>query len=543
MTDDSKKPDAPEEPDAPKKPDAPEKPAAPEKPDAPDAPEKPAAPEEPDAPDAPEKPAAPEKPGGSDALSQEEREHLKDLDRRILKANRWAGVFNCVWAFVALGLLWVIFDSVLEGWIRKACGQVVEPGPWASQFIILIVGALVIGAAALAAHLKSDQADKLIDDKKKGFARFDEKQWSLDRYASRLTVIGSALAGLSIASFIALSGLGTNGVLKAVLRGEYASPSPPAGDDGELPRKDSTHLTMAQVCDVHQRSRLQEATAPNALKRSLASLSPVHFQELVSELGVDPDLQEELATDSSDAPQASQPSLGPEKAQKFLDLWAKTEDRRRQVGNNLSQRARRDDLLVRLQTLTPGVYTQLLTHLGLDHENPKFNFPEGSVVLGEEVAGPFLDMYGKGQVSLNVIHDAVVELKPSEPEERPARLLLFLDMSRMLLVPIMALLGSLFFIAGRIHQKASLIRNPQEGVEIEPYDPRQFWSGLFYRSGQAVLFSLVIYFLSLTDEDFDGVTLLLVVLFLGMFVKSAETALLGLADGMFNKIKAWRQSA
>jgi hypothetical protein len=85
----------------------------------------------------------------------------------------------------------------------------------------------------------------------------------------------------------------------------------------------------------------------------------------------------------------------------------------------------------------------------------------------------------------------------------------------------MAVLGALFFITNSL-------RGKRERIEI--YDQYKFWSGTWFRLGEAVLFT-VVFFLALRREATDSDRLLpLIALLLGMFVTTGETLVFGLAQ-------------
>lgn len=85
----------------------------------------------------------------------------------------------------------------------------------------------------------------------------------------------------------------------------------------------------------------------------------------------------------------------------------------------------------------------------------------------------------------------------------------------------MALLGALFFVTNSMRRKRD---------RREPYNTSKFWGGLWYRLGEAVLFT-VVFFLGLRYYASSNEDLLpIVALFLGMFVTSGETLVFGLAQ-------------
>lgn len=121
-------------------------------------------------------------------------------------------------------------------------------------------------------------------------------------------------------------------------------------------------------------------------------------------------------------------------------------------------------------------------------------------------------------------------------------------MMRMLLIPGFAALGSLFFVAGALRRKRELLMQElaklaaRNGRPAGRYDSAQFWGGLWYRMGEALLFALV-FFLAVRSgyiniSDVNRVWVLLVALLVGMFVKPAELLINGLALRLFEGIKA-----
>ena len=86
----------------------------------------------------------------------------------------------------------------------------------------------------------------------------------------------------------------------------------------------------------------------------------------------------------------------------------------------------------------------------------------------------------------------------------------------------MAQLGALFFVTNALRRKRDT---------GETYDTRKFWGGLWYRLGEAVLFTLVFFLAfrfygSKTGDRF----LPLVALCLGMFVTTGEALVFGLVQ-------------
>jgi len=79
---------------------------------------------------------------------------------------------------------------------------------------------------------------------------------------------------------------------------------------------------------------------------------------------------------------------------------------------------------------------------------------------------------------------------------------------------------------------------------IEPFSAARFWGGLWYRVGEAELFSLVVLLFvagssgAKTQATLRGPLVLLTALLLGMFVKTGESLIHGLSDKLFGAIRA-----
>jgi copper chaperone CopZ len=96
---------------------------------------------------------------------------------------------------------------------------------------------------------------------------------------------------------------------------------------------------------------------------------------------------------------------------------------------------------------------------------------------------------------------------------------------------LVAILGALFFFATALWKKMS-----EPGRE--PFDRRMFWGGLWFRIGEAILFNLV-FFLIFRYYAPDNVLLLpLVSLLVGMFLKTGESLISGIAERVFASIQA-----
>jgi|GEM_PF-3473818 len=98
---------------------------------------------------------------------------------------------------------------------------------------------------------------------------------------------------------------------------------------------------------------------------------------------------------------------------------------------------------------------------------------------------------------------------------------------------LMAVLGSLFFTAN------TLISARNEGKS--DFSRAKFWSGLWFRMGESVLFVLVFFVLICSRDEgqykkFIG-WMPALALFLGMFVKSGERVVFGIAERLFEMVK------
>jgi hypothetical protein len=103
---------------------------------------------------------------------------------------------------------------------------------------------------------------------------------------------------------------------------------------------------------------------------------------------------------------------------------------------------------------------------------------------------------------------------------------------RIILALNMAILGALFFIANSLHKLRICHRR---------FDSNVFWGGLWYRIGEAVLFTLVFLLvihwrykgdLLQTSVEYDLI-LPLLALMLGMFIKTGERIVFGSAERVF----------
>lgn len=112
--------------------------------------------------------------------------------------------------------------------------------------------------------------------------------------------------------------------------------------------------------------------------------------------------------------------------------------------------------------------------------------------------------------------------KPAQPERITAGgLILFVSM-------LMAILGSLFFTANTL----IAARNDEKS----DFSRTKFWSGLWFRMGESVLFVLVFFVLLCSSiENYKAFInwMPALALFLGMFVKSGERVVFGIAERLF----------
>ncbi len=91
---------------------------------------------------------------------------------------------------------------------------------------------------------------------------------------------------------------------------------------------------------------------------------------------------------------------------------------------------------------------------------------------------------------------------------------------------LVAILGALFYFANSMWRRI-------EDPEREPFDASLFWGGLWFRLGEAVIFNLVLFFLLRSYASDRFFLLPLVALLIGMFLKSGERLIAGIAERMF----------
>lgn len=96
---------------------------------------------------------------------------------------------------------------------------------------------------------------------------------------------------------------------------------------------------------------------------------------------------------------------------------------------------------------------------------------------------------------------------------------------------LVALLGALFFFATSMWTK-------MQQSDQELFDRSTFWAGLWFRIGEAVVFNLVFFFMLRLYAPDQYLLLPLVSLLIGMFLKSGEQLVTGLATRFFAAFEA-----
>jgi hypothetical protein len=96
----------------------------------------------------------------------------------------------------------------------------------------------------------------------------------------------------------------------------------------------------------------------------------------------------------------------------------------------------------------------------------------------------------------------------------------------LILSTFVALLGALFFFATSIWQK-------MDDPSREPFDRSLFWAGLWFRIGEALVFNLVLFLVLRAYVPEQFLILPLMALLVGMFLKSGEQLITGLANRLF----------
>jgi hypothetical protein len=100
------------------------------------------------------------------------------------------------------------------------------------------------------------------------------------------------------------------------------------------------------------------------------------------------------------------------------------------------------------------------------------------------------------------------------------------------LAGVMALVGNLFFVINRLRRKRD------EGAEA--FEAHKFWSGVWFRSGEAVIFTLVLVWVVWAfDLRANICTLPLLALVCGMFVTSGEKLITGLSNRLLSAASAF----
>lgn len=102
----------------------------------------------------------------------------------------------------------------------------------------------------------------------------------------------------------------------------------------------------------------------------------------------------------------------------------------------------------------------------------------------------------------------------------------------------LAALGSLFFTADALREKRD--------ANDEDFSVRAFWGGLWFRMGESILFALVLFLLLAgnqsngSSDSYDRYFGLfpLIALLMGMFVKSGERLIFGIAHRLFAAVEA-----
>ena len=117
----------------------------------------------------------------------------------------------------------------------------------------------------------------------------------------------------------------------------------------------------------------------------------------------------------------------------------------------------------------------------------------------------------------------------------------------LLLAALLAILGALFFFSTalwekleRLQESVGSTKSPASGdAAVNPLSPefrfseRMFWAGLWFRIGEAVTFSLVLFLLIRQFTEIDLLLLPLLALLVGMFLKAGERLITGIAMRLF----------
>lgn len=112
----------------------------------------------------------------------------------------------------------------------------------------------------------------------------------------------------------------------------------------------------------------------------------------------------------------------------------------------------------------------------------------------------------------------------------------------LLLGALLAILGALFFFSTALWEKmerlqtAAIAAAPSgsAGVgAVDPFNDRMFWAGLWFRIGEAVTFSLVLFLVVRQFAEAHLLLLPLLALLIGMFLKAGERLITGIAQRIF----------
>jgi hypothetical protein len=106
----------------------------------------------------------------------------------------------------------------------------------------------------------------------------------------------------------------------------------------------------------------------------------------------------------------------------------------------------------------------------------------------------------------------------------------------------MAVQGALFFFCNSIWQK---VADTGESQSQEPFSAGEYWGGLWFRLGEAVIFTLV-FLLFMLARPVPSVnttySLPVIALLIGMFLKAGEALIYGIAQRLFDGFSAFIQS-
>jgi len=143
-------------------------------------------------------------------------------------------------------------------------------------------------------------------------------------------------------------------------------------------------------------------------------------------------------------------------------------------------------------------------------------------LVGDTWSSTALDAVGRDDYSLLERLGVLFGASPGEA---------YFVVALFVLSTMVAMLGALFFFANALWDKLGC-------PERDPFDARIFWAGLWFRLGEAVLFNIV-FFLCLRSYAPDRYLFLpLVSLLVGMFLKSGEAMVNGIASRVFEAFQA-----